>query len=45
MNMAVSCLEVLMVLLKDTNNFAQKAKNVKNCVTKICELASENYGN
>ena len=45
LNMVVSCLEVLMVLLKDTVTFAQKARNVKNCVTKICELAGENYGN
>ena len=44
-NMVVSCLEVLMVLLKDTQVFAQKTRNVKNCVTKICELASDNYGN
>ena len=44
-NMVVSCLEVLMVLLKDTVAFAQKARNVRTCVTKICELASDNYGN
>ena len=43
--MTISCLEVLMVLLKETNKYAQSNRNVKNCVAKICELASEHYYN
>ena len=41
--MTISCLEVLMVLLKETNTFSQSNRSVKTCVAKICELASEHY--
>ena len=41
----ISCLEVLMVLLKDAYEFAISPDNVKICVLKLCHVAGENSGN
>ncbi|CDW87981.1 clip-associating protein [Stylonychia lemnae] len=41
----ISCLEVLMVLLKDAYQFAMSEDNIKNCVIKVCLIASDNSAN
>lgn len=41
----ISCLEVLMVLLKDSYSYSMSNENVKACVTKITVIAYENSAN
>ena len=34
-----------MVLLNDTTQFAQRSRNIKRCVERICKLTAEHYDN
>jgi hypothetical protein len=41
----ISCLEVLMVLLKDAYEYSMQNDNIKQCVLKIAVIAGENSAN
>ena len=45
LNAMISSLEVLMVLLTDTNQFAQRSRNFKKCAESICKLSAEHFDN
>lgn len=45
LNAVISSLEVLMVLLKDTNSYCQRRRCIEKCVMRICALAAEHFDN